>query len=1036
MRLVGLAFISGACFAAISPMAEPSISPDRKEVAFVSGGDIWTVPLQGGEGRLLLSHAANDTRPLYSPDGKRLAFLSNRDGAANVYVLELASGALRRLTYSDSAEILDGWSRDSEFVYFSSAGGDVAGMMDIYRVRGSGGTPVKVSADRYASEFHGAASPDGKKLLFVARGVGATQWWRKGRSHLDESEIWLLDEAAAVKDQMLLGRGAKQLWPQWMPDGKSFYFVSDRNGGQQNVHVYTLGKGERAVTSFTSGRVLYPSLSNDGKTLVFERDFGIWRMDTATGKAEKIAITLRGAPAGPGLSERVTVTSGFSGLHVSGDGKKIALVARGEVWAAAKEGGDAFRVTRSVDADGGPRWSPDSTQLVYMSDTDGGRELALYDFAKKESRALTTAGRVHSSPVWAPDGKRLAYAVDGEEIRVRTMADGSEKTLYTGKFGRGGLSMEWSPDGEWLAAFLPGVKNFRNAWLLRTDGSAKEQVSWLPNMFGGDISWTPDGATLVFLTGQRTEQSRVAMLDLKPRAPEFREEAFRKLFEKPPVPGTGKFSTVPGTVGILAPKSELVKEGLRDRLRLLPLGMDASAPAVSPDGKTLLFIGSLAGQDNLYSYSLDREARERPTPRQITSTPAGKSSPAWSSDSKSVTYLEAGRVVSIDLAVRTPRPVVVTAELAERFDETKMAVFRQAWTRMRDSFYDPQFHGADWTGEVKRVYGEAVAGARTTDEMRRVLNLMVGELNASHLGVGGPITGPPASIFGRLGLDWEEANGALRVTAVLARGPAALAGGVAAGDILAAVNGTALTGAANLDGLMERQVGKEVTVTLGSGKTVRLRPIPLAAEKALRYGAWVEERRALVSKYSNGRLGYVHMIDMGDASLEKLTLDLDAETHGKEGVVVDVRNNNGGYVNAYALDILTRRNYLGMQPRGLEAGPARAALGQRTIEKPTVLVTNQHSLSDAEDFSEGYRALGLGKIVGEPTAGWIIYTGSALLLDGSVMRVPSTRITTAKGENMERNPRPVDVPVTRPMGESYRGTDVQLETAVKTLLGQ
>lgn len=1022
MRLLGLAFLSAAALAAITPMAEPSLSADRKEVAFVSGGDIWTVPLEGGEARLLLSHAANESRPLFSPDGKRLAFLSNRDGAANIYVLELANGALRRLTYSDGAEILDGWSRDSQYVYFSSAAGDVGSTMDIYRVRANGGTPVKVSADRYASEFHAAPTPDGKRLLFVARGVGATQWWRKGRSHLDESEIWILDESAAVKDQMLLGQGAKQLWPQWMPDGKSFYFVSDRAGGQQNIHLYAFGKGERAVTSFTNGRVLYPNLSIDGKTLVFERDFGIWKLDTASGKTEKIAITLRGAPAGPALSDRVTVTSGFSGLEVSGDGKKIALVARGEIWAASKEGGEAFRVTRNVDADGEPRWSPDSTQVAYLSEGGGTRQLMLYDFAKKESRALTTAARVHASHVWAPDGKRLAYAVDGEEIRVRTLADGSEKTLYTGKFGRGGVSMAWSPDGEWLAAFLPGVKNFRNAWLLRTDGSSKEQVSWLPNSFGGDVSWTPDGASLLFVTGQRTEQRRVAMLDLKPRTPSFREEAFRKLFEK----------AVPEKKA--TPKTEFVRDGLRDRLRLLPLGMDASEPAVSPDGKTLVFVGSLAGQDNLYSFSLDRDARERPTPRQITSTAGGKSAPSWSADNKTLTYLDSGRVTTIDTTVRVLRTVAVTAELIERFEDTKMAVFRQAWMRMRDSFYDEKYHGADWTGEVKRVYEEAVGGTRTQDEMRRVLNLMVGELNASHLGVNGPAGGPPAATFGRLGLDWEDSNGALRVTAVLPRGPAALSGGVTVGDELATVNGIALAGGVNLDAALERQVGKEVLLTLGNGKTVRLRPIALAAEKALRYDAWVEERRALVTKYSNGRLGYVHMFDMGDSSLERLTMDLDAETHGKDGVVVDVRNNNGGYVNAYALDILTRRNYLTMQSRGLEAGPARAALGQRTIEKPTVLVTNQHSLSDAEDFSEGYRAMGLGKIVGEPTAGWIIYTGAQPLLDGSVMRVPGTRITTAKGENMELHPRPVDVPVMRPMGESYRGTDVQLETAVRTLL--
>lgn len=1026
MRPILFALLGGCLAAATVPMAEPAISPDRKEIAFVSGGDIWTVPTQGGEARLLLSHAANDTRPLYSPDGKRLAFLSNRDGASNIYILEMGTGLVRRLTYSDTAELLDGWSRDGDWIYFSSSAGDVGGTFDIWRVRATGGTPVKVSADRYASEFHAAPTPDGKRLLFVARGFGATQWWRKGRSHLDESEIWILDESAAVKDQMLLGQGAKQLWPQWMPDGHSFYFVSDRNGGQQNLHQYTMGKGERAVTAFTSGRVLYPNLSYDGKTLVFERDFGIWRLDTASGKAERVAIVLRGAPSGPNLSDRVTISTGFGALAVSPDGRKLALSARGEVWAVGKDGGEAFRVTRSPDADGFPIWAPDSTRIAYLADSDGARRIMLYDFVKREATVLTPAPRMHVAPAWSPDGKRLAYAVDGEEIRVRTLSGGTEKTIYAGKFGRSGTPLAWSPDGEWLATTLPGVKGFRNLWLINADGSVREQATWLANMGSGVVVWMPDGQSVLFVTGQRTEQRRVAIVDLKPRSPDFREDAFRQLFEKPAAPGEKK----------AAPKTELVKDGLRDRLRLLPLGMDASDAAVSPDGKTLAYIGTVSEQENLYTFSLDRNTQERPAPRQITTTSAGKGAPVWSSDSKSVTYLEGGRVMVADVTARQSRPVPITAELAVQFDETKMAVFRQAWIRMRDLFYDPQYHGADWTGEVKRVYADAVAGTRTTDEMRRVLNLMMGELNASHLGVSGPFAATPPAVFGHLGMDWDAAGDGLRLTAVLPRGPVALAGGIAVGDLIVAVNGTALTGAANLDALLERQVGKEVEVALGSGKKVRLRPVSLAEEKRLRYAEWTVQRRDLVSKYSGGRLGYVHMFDMGDSSLEKLVMDLDVEAHGKDGVVIDVRNNNGGYVNAMALDILARRNYLGMQSRGFDVSPMRAALGQRTIEKPTVLVTNQHSLSDAEDFSEGYRTLGLGKVIGEPTAGWIIYTGSQPLLDGSVLRVPGTRITTAAGENMERNPRPVDVPVTRPMGESYRGTDIQLETAVRTLLAQ
>jgi C-terminal processing protease CtpA/Prc len=178
------------------------------------------------------------------------------------------------------------------------------------------------------------------------------------------------------------------------------------------------------------------------------------------------------------------------------------------------------------------------------------------------------------------------------------------------------------------------------------------------------------------------------------------------------------------------------------------------------------------------------------------------------------------------------------------------------------------------------------------------------------------------------------------------------------------------------------------------------------------------------------------MNDMSEAALRRFYTDLDADNRMKDGIVVDVRNNNGGFVNVYAIDVLARRSYLVMTPRGQPAAPARSMLGQRSLELPTILVTNQHSLSDAEDFTEGYRTLKLGKIVGEPTSGWIIYTGSQTLVDGSTIRMPATRITTLDGKTMELNPRPVDIPVTRPIGESLLGKDSQLDVAVRELLQQ
>ena len=466
--------------------------------------------------------------------------------------------------------------------------------------------------------------------------------------------------------------------------------------------------------------------------------------------------------------------------------------------------------------------------------------------------------------------------------------------------------------------------------------------------------------------------------------------------------------------------------------------------AISPDGKTLLLIADAAGQQNLYTYSLDELAKEPPVARQLTSTAGFKRSAQFTPDGKEVFYVEQGRINAVTIETRQTRALAVTAEMDVDFAREKMEAFRQAWAYLRDNFYDEKFHGVDWQA-VRDAYEPRIAGARTPDEMRRLLNLMVGELNASHSGVSGPFAGAQATPSGRTGLSFDrreyENNGRLRITSVLPLSPAALAG-VKPGEYLLAVDGTQIGAHTNLDELLSFKVNRRVALTVaasegGAGRReVAVRPVTLATEKGLLYREWVEERRAYVARVSKGRLGYVHMVDMGQGSLAQLYVDLDVENHSREGVVIDVRNNSGGFVNAYALDVFARRPYLTMTPRGLSSTPARTALGQRALEAPTILVTNQHSLSDAEDFTEGYRALKLGKVVGEPTAGWIIYTSGVGLIDGSTLRIPFIKITASDGTLMELKPRPVDVAVTRPIGESYTDHDSQLDAAVRELLKQ
>jgi tricorn protease len=393
---------------------------------------------------------------------------------------------------------------------------------------------------------------------------------------------------------------------------------------------------------------------------------------------------------------------------------------------------------------------------------------------------------------------------------------------------------------------------------------------------------------------------------------------------------------------------------------------------------------------------------------------------------------------------RQVRPVAVTAELDVDFAKEKMEVFNQAWTLMRDNFYDPNYHGANWQA-VRQEYEPRVAGARTGDEMRRLLNLMVGELNASHLGASAPFGGTQTAPVGRLGLRFErseyENNGRLRITEVITLGPAAIAN-IKAGEYLTAIDGKPLTARSNLDEWLEYKVNRRVMLTIATSadganrREVAVRPVSLGTEKGLLYRAWVAANRAYVEKMSGGKLGYVHMPDMSSDSLSQLYVDLDAENHSREGVVIDIRNNNGGFVNAYALDVFARRGYITMTPRESKPSPMRTLNGQRALELPTILITNQHSLSDAEDFTEGYRALKLGKVVGEPTSGWIIYTSGAALLDGTNLRIPFIKITASDGSNMELAPRPVDIAVSRPVGETYTEKDSQLDTAVRELLKQ
>ncbi len=1063
--------------------ADPGISPDGSTIAFSSGGDIWTVPVAGGDARLLIAHPAFESRPLYSPDGKCLAFNSNRTGNGDVYLLNLETSVLRRLTYDDGNEDVSGWSADGKYVYFSTASHDINAMRDVYRVKMEGGTPMPVSDSRYMTEFWAAPSPDGKTVAFDARGVASGQWWRNGHSHLDESEIWLWWPSASSTPaasapgtfERVTEGGAKDLWPMWSKDATTLFFVSDRTGTENLWSMPLHGKAKQ-LTNFSKGRVLWPTISAGGNTIVFERNFAIWKYDVASGKASEVTIRRMGVPS-PGLPPAAGEGGRRGGgetmrdMKLSPDGKKMAFVEHGEVFVSAATGGDAFRATYTGANESQLNWAPNSNNLVYVSDREDVSHIYEYNFMTNKETKLTTNAKDDWTPVYSPDSKTLVFVRDNKELLSLDRATGKETLLATAYMGRspnGGTTIKFSPDGKWIAFGATGQKGFRNVYVVPAAGGDAKPVSFLANANGGNIEWGEDGKYLMFTTGQRTEVRNIARVDLVAKRPEFGEDRFQKLFTEQAPPGTdsGAHAT-PGTPGPATdttapgggrgrmggrrgaggiPHTEIDFKDLSERLSLLALGSaDVNDVIISRDG-VVVVSANIGGQGNLYVYSANEGGRGaaagggRPggggSPlRPLTTTPGMKSEAQFSPDGKEVYYIGQSGVEAVSLDTKTVRTINARAEMETDFDKEKIEVFRQAWTAQKRGYADPDMNGVDWNA-VYKEYLPVVAGVASTDELRRVLSLLVGELNSSHSGIGGPGAYTPVPT-GRLGLIFDrvtyEDQGKFKITEVIDGGPAELTGKVHVGDYLTAIDGKPLTAGDNLDDILADKVGKKVTLTSSTGSTVAVKPVNLAAEKASLYKQWVKEQREYVNRISHGRLGYVHMNDMSQESLDQLYLDLDAENQNKEGVVVDVRNNNGGFVNPYALDVLARKPYLTMINRGLPGAPARALLGQRSLELPTILLTNQHSLSDAEDFTEGYRAMGLGKVVGEPTGGWIIFTGSVNLIDGSTVRMPGSKIMDHEGKPMELHPRAVDIAVSDPIGQPA-GQDAQTEAAVKELL--
>jgi Tol biopolymer transport system component/C-terminal processing protease CtpA/Prc len=1079
----------------------PALAPDGKLIAFAYAADIWIVDVNGGDAERLTAHPSRHSAPRWSPDGQQLAFSSNRTGQGDLYTLPLREGTVRRVTFHDAASATEAWSIDGSQLYFSSAREQQSSA--IYRVAAAGGTPIQWISQPYEQLNGLSISPDGSLLAF---NVSRDAWWRRGPNPYGGAEIWLGSNAIDADDYRLFSDYVgMNRWPLWSPDGQGLYFVSDRDG-MENLWFKPLEGGTaRKITSFSEGRLLWPTISADGRTIVFERDFSIWRLDVPSGVVSPLPIRVR--PDTKITPVRVqTYSRELSELELSPDGKKIAYVVRGAVFAdfADKETdkeqrqGPSFRVTNTPFRESDVVWSPDSARIAYISDRHGDEELYLYTFASNTETRLTNSPRPKSAPRYSPDGAWIAFARGDDEIRLLNTATNEDRPFARANFNQG-TSLAWSPDSKWLVFIAQDERFFSNLYVQRIDEDTARQITFLSNIHAYGPLWAANGRFILFTTSQYRAESQIARVDLRPLLPAFREAEFEKLFdppandngrkkdESPPAeeqasdaePQVSESAEQPPQPEPIqgetkaqepAPKPHnvevvIVFDGIERRLRFLtPIQLDASAQCISPDSRDLIFSATVTDKLNLWSMPLDEPRQEQP-PRQLTSGTGYKWAVQFAPDGKSFYFLDTGQIMIRKFPGGEQSALPISADVIVDFNQEKIQIFDECWRLLRDQFYDPTFRGLDWSA-ARTQFAPLAAGAQTAGDLLAIVNLMVGELRASHLGLFP--TNQPSVQNGYIGLLFDRAEqasaGRLRVSAIIPDSPAALAGddqGIQVGDYVVAVEGVPIEPTTNLDRLLQRTVGRRVRLRIetpaqaaqgaqnpgdragaapaeppAEPRELAVRPIAADHYDRLRYRNWAYANERYVHQISGGRLGYVHIRRMSYDAYQQFLADLDAEAHSKEGVVVDVRFNGGGHIATFILDVLTRRSIVISALRDRPPMDASHLAGNRVLNKPTVLLINEGSGSNTEMFTESYRRLGLGKVVGRPSAGAVIWTTGRRLLDGSLLRLPYIKVTTPEGEDLEGTGRAVDVDVALPVGEPARGRDSQLDAAVAALLAQ
>lgn len=1048
----------------ISLPRHPSLSPDGALLAFGYAGDIWVVPTIGGNALRLTIHPAYEHSPHFSPDGRWIAFSGGRSGDDDIFVVAADGGTPRQLTFLDADDQVCDWSPDGKNILFSSRRDDYYPDLDVlYTVPVEGGEPIPVeSAFGTEAKFDAA----GNTVLLTRLGG---QWFRKGYSSSGAPQVWMFNiETFAylpVSDTSthLTGSDYRQpasRWPLWSANGYPIV-VSEKNG-TPNLFEQQDNGSWKALTDYKDDGVRFPTISQSTGSIAFEQGTDIWLLRPGSSPA-KIEIFAANDDLTQNLLKR-HYSDNAGKVAFSTDAKQIFLEIRGDIFASRITGDDdkaARGRANNLSRDNPAREtefavSSGGDSLLIVSDRNGSRDIFFVTSNDPSTTELSRAlelkwtpliatSEEEYSPKFSPDGKLVAFRRGLGGLVIYDLAKGSEFELLKGWSLN---QFAWSPDSKWIAFSREDDEFNSEIYLVPTEGGTEVNISRHPDE-DEQPCWSGDGSKLAFRSKRRENNWDIYFVQLRledfqktaaDRAEEIRSKANKKekTDKKDDSKDEKKADKDNAAIKVLIDTTDIHK-----RIRALTsLPGEESRPVFSPDGDKVAFTSNHEGETDLYIIKWTGEGQKR-----LTNGNANPSFIDFESSGKRVRYLDGnGRVKSIDADGGSSKDHAFDARvIIDRLSERAFK-FEETWRGLNNQFYDPDFHKKDWNA-LRDKYRPWALAASSEDDFGDMVNVMLGELNASHMGYSSPHDGRDKStgVLG-LDLDYNSTGEGWLVKNVVAGSPCdRLANKILPGDRLLSVAGINLAPQVSLEKILRDQVGQRIELKVKRGKDEKrfiVTPTHRGELGDLRYNQWVEDRFNLVDSLSNGQIGYIHVRGMGEESLARFETELYSVGNGKSGLIIDVRNNGGGWTTDWLLAMLQVKRHAVTFPRGGGPGYPQDRLPLYAWTKPIVTLCNERSFSNAEIFSHAIKTLKRGTLIGVPTPGGVISTGGEGLVDGSYYRIPLRGWYSP--DTQERNPAKSlegngavpDIIVPLLPGEVTAASDRQLIKAVEVLTAQ